>query len=143
MSQLVAAARKYMNVRFRHRGRNERGLDCAGLASVAYRDCGVALKDFLLYAKEPQAHDAALTKHMAAALGEAVAQAPVRLSELQVGDVIVLRFEVEPHHVAIVTDYLFGGFGIIHADGHSKRVLEHRLTPDMVNRITHVFRRPV
>lgn len=141
MNKIVSCARKYIGVRFRHRGRSERGLDCAGLAWIAYRDAGTELKDFRLYGPEP--HDNGLVKHIEAALGSPFAIAPVRESNIMVGDVVVLRFEVEPHHVAIVADYIYGGFSIIHADGHCGRVIETRLTQDMVRRITHIFRKPV
>lgn len=57
---------------------------------------------------------------------------------------MVMRLEIEPHHVGIVTDYPYGkSFGLIHADGHYRRVIEHRLTEDYINRITHLFRKPV
>lgn len=139
---LVAAARAYKGVKFRHRGRSASGLDCAGLPWIAYRDLGVDLTDYRLYGPEP--HEDGLVTHMTVALGEPVRTAPVRSGDLQVGDVIVFRYEVEPHHVAIVTDYPYGNaFGIIHADGHNKKVVEHRLSDDMIRRITHVFRKPV
>jgi cell wall-associated NlpC family hydrolase len=140
MSAFVAAARKYLGTPFKHRGRTSRGLDCAGLAWLAYVDCGMALPDFRKYGREPS--DDGLLKHVSAALGTPIAVAPVRSSSLQVGDVIIMRFEVEPHHVAIVTDYPFGGFAIIHACGHNDKVIEQRLSDDMVKRITHVFRKP-
>lgn len=141
MSALIVAARRYLGVPFRHRGRTAKGLDCAGLGWVAYRDCGVPLPDFRLYGAEP--HDDGLVKHLAAALGDPVFMAPVSTGDLQVGDVLVFRFEKRPHHVGLVGDYRFGGLSLIHADGHNRRVLEHRLSEDMVQRVTHVFRRPV
>lgn len=141
MSLLVDAARKYIGVRWRHRGRSARGLDCAGLPWRAYKDCGVDLPDFLLYGPEP--HNDGLISHISEALGKPVALAPVLPEMLRLGDVIVLRFDIQPHHVAIVTEYPYGGLGLIHADGHYGRVLETRLAPDVIKRITHVFRRLV
>lgn len=131
---LVEAARKYLGVKFRHRGRSANGLDCAGLVWRSYMDCGVELHDFLKYSREP--HDDGLIQHITKALGEPV-------TGLQVGDVIVVRFEVEPHHVALVTDYRYGGLAMIHACGHNNKVVEHRMAEDHIKRITHVFRRPV
>jgi hypothetical protein len=55
-----------------------------------------------------------------------------------------VRYEVEPHHLAIVTDYPFAqARGVIHADGMQGKVVEHRLDEEMVTRITHAFRRLV
>lgn len=141
MSRLVEAARRYDGVRFRHRGRSKNGIDCAGLVKCSYADCGEELPDFLLYGREP--HRDGLTTHVRAALGEPVAVAPVAREQLQVGDVPVMRFEHEPHHLAIVTDYPLGGLAMIHADGFTGRVVEHRLADDHIARITHVFRKPV
>lgn len=133
---LVEAARRYKGTRFCHRGRNARALDCAGLVWISYRDCGVVLPDFRLYSKEPSAHGKGLTGYVMEALGEPV-------TGLQVGDVVVMRFEREPHHMGIVSDYPYGGFALIHACGHNGKVIEHRMAKDQEARITHVFRRPV
>lgn len=144
MSRLADAARAYIGMRFRHRGRSRLGVDCVGLGVLAYADCGVAVPDFRLYSREP--HRDGLVAHMTRALGEPVHVGPAPLSELLDGDVIVLRFEVEPHHVGIVGARDYGGttaLTLIHADGEAGRVHEQRLTPDMAARITYVFRRPV
>lgn len=137
---LYEAARTFLGTPFRHRGRKGH-LDCAGLGKAAYQRCGVDLPDFLHYGREPHKDD--LIRYIKDALGDPVATAPVKEYQLRPDDVIVLRFHVEPHHIAILGPYPHGGLAMIHADGHSKRVIEHRLSKDMINRITHVFRRPV
>lgn len=142
MNSLVQAARRYAGVRFRHRGRTPVGLDCAGLVWRAYLDCGVELPDFRLYGREP--HEDGLVRHVALALGEPRLFAAPPLTELSPGDVVVLRYEVEPHHLAIVTDYPYcSAPGLIHADGMAGKVVEHRLDRATADRITHVFRRLV
>lgn len=153
MSRLADAARAYIGTRFKHRGRDKRGIDCAGLGVAAFRDCGVELTDYLLYGREP--HRDGLTERMTATLGEPVHVAPVRMSDLRDGDVIVMRYEIEPHHVAIVGERDYAGqrvLTMIHADGWGPQVPgarragsvhEHRLHPSYVEQITHVYRRPV
>lgn len=141
MNALVQACRARLGTPFRHRGRTARGLDCAGLARVAYEDCGLDLPDFLRYGREP--HEDGLIAHVTQAMGAPVALAPVHAALLQPGDVVVMRFSIEPHHVGIVGDYLLGGLSLIHACGHTGRVIEHRLARDQIRRITHVFRRPI
>lgn len=135
---LVASARAYTGVRFRHRGRNRQGVDCAGLVWCAFKDIGLVMPDYRLYGREPNRGE--LERAMESALGSPVVTSPAKRADLQPGDVLVVRFKVEPHHVGIVTDYTYGGLGVIHADGHSNKVIEHRLADDMVSRITHVFR---
>lgn len=139
--QLSQAARRYVGVRFRHRGRSKRALDCAGLGVISYADCGVELPDFRLYSEEP--HDDDLIAKITLALGPPVAVYPVHRHRLRVDDVIVQRFEQEPHHVAILGSYVLSGLSMIHADGMAGHVVEHYLSDDHVARITHVFRRPV
>jgi cell wall-associated NlpC family hydrolase len=134
MSALVLAARRYLGVRFVHRGRRPDKLDCVGLILLAYRDCGVALDAPADYGREPH-----LTRFQAAI--EAGLGRPVGYP-LQVGDVVTLRTKGHPHHLAIVTDHP-EGLGLIHASGEHGRVVEHRLDPTYLRRITHVYRRPV
>lgn len=140
MTRLVDAARGYLDVRWRHRGRSRFGLDCAGLVVVAYRDCGIDLPDYKLYGRHP--FQDGLLKHARAALG---LELPAG-AELRHGDVLLLRFDREPHHMAIVAGVEYAGqpaLNIVHSDGHVGRVIEQRLTPDMKARITHLFRRTV
>ena len=144
MSALADAARGYIGTRFRHRGRTRLGMDCVGLGVRAYADCGVQVPDFLLYGREP--HRDGLVARMTLALGEPVHVGAAALSALRDGDVVVMRFAVQPHHVGIVGQRDYGptaALTLIHADGEVGRVHEQRLTPDMAARITHVYRRPV
>jgi cell wall-associated NlpC family hydrolase len=148
MGQLANAARGYIGTRFRHRGRSAVGVDCAGLGVLAYRDCGVELPDYTLYGREP--YRDGLVQYITQALGEPVWQAGQSAysahSALRDDDVIVMRFDREPHHVGIVAAATYGGtqaFNIVHADGNVGRVIEQRLAPDTINRITHVFRKAV
>lgn len=144
MGKLVDAARVYIGVKWRHRGRSMHGLDCAGLGVLAYRDCGVEVPDFTLYGREP--HDDGLIKYLTAALGSPVYEAKTAAlaPHLQDGDVIVQCFDKQPHHVAIVAEVMYGttpALNVVHADGRAGRVLEVRLDEAAIARITHVFRK--
>lgn len=141
MNALVTAARAYLGTPFRHRGRRRTGVDCVGLLLLAFRDCGVELPDFRLYGKEP--HEDGLIERVTHAVGEPIAVAPVFSDQLQIGDVVVMRFSINPHHVALVGDYVFGGHSLIHAHGEAGKVVEHRFSDDQISRVTHVFRKAV
>lgn len=142
MNRIVNAARSYLGCKFRHRGRTRNGLDCAGLVIVAYRDCGVELHDFIHYGRDPSKDG--LVSHAVQSLGRPVASGKITADELQVGDVILRRYEKDPHHVGIIADYPYGNaFALIHADGTNGKVVEHRLSDSVIADITHVFRRPV
>lgn len=137
---IVDAARAYLGVPFMHRGRSKLGVDCAGLAWCAFKDAQFVLPDadYVLYGREP--NNGELERCLTQALGAAIAVAPVHVLQLKIGDVLAIRFKTRPHHVAIVTDYPYGGLAVIHSSGETGKVIEHRLSDDMVARITHVFR---
>lgn len=147
MSELVKAARRYLGVPFRHRGRNPKvGVDCVGLPLRCYLDHGIEIPDVKKYGREPRLDKQNLVAACIAGLGEPVKEAPVKRADLQVGDVCIQKFELYPHHVFIVGDYYLGGLSCIHADGDQgpySRVLECRLDDDRIALITHVFRKPV
>lgn len=134
MSALVLAARRYLGVRFVHRGRLPHKLDCVGLVRISYLDCGVELEDFTLYGRDPD-----ISKFQPAM--ERNLGPPIR-PPMRVADVVAMRTLRHPHHLAIVTDHP-DGLGLIHASGEHGRVVEHRLDPSYLRRITHIYRRLV
>ena len=144
MSALVEAARKYKGVKFRHRGRTPYSLDCAGLPWLAYADLGVVLPDVKIYGRDPSADDQSLPDRVAETLGEPVKVAPVTLSDLRPGDVVIRKYEIYPHHIMVVGNAPYGNeLTVIHACGLEGKVVEHRLDDRLASKITHVFRRPV
>lgn len=142
--QLSDAARKYVGTPFKHRGR-DRTLDCVGMARQAYIDAyGVVPSDFVLYGSEP--FNDGLVERMIGAIGNPILIGPVRERDLAANDIVAMRFEVNPHHIAVVGEHNYGGtraLTVIHACGMNGRVLEQRLVADMISRITHVWRRSV
>lgn len=48
-SEFIKAARNYINVPYRHQGRNRSGVDCVGLIVCAARDVGYAIPDMVGY----------------------------------------------------------------------------------------------
>lgn len=141
MSDIVETARTWLGVPWQHRGRSRLGVDCVGLPRCVYAELGVELPDFLLYGREPQ--PAVLEAHMTAALRPPVQRAPVARAQLQLADIVVLRHPSLPRHVGIVGDYPGGRLSLIHACGHTKKVIEHRLPDKMIRRVTLVYRRPI
>ena len=133
---LVAAARAYMDVPFAHQGRSRTGMDCAGLALLALRDCGYAPADIPAYGRTPWRDG------LQAAI-EAFYGAPVA-GEPEPGDLLLMRIDgAEPQHIAIVGDYIGGGLSLIHTRADArKRVTEHRLCNKWRSRIVAIYRMP-
>ena len=130
---LIAAARGYLGVRFRHQGRSERGVDCAGMVVVSLWAVGRGLADAEAYGREPL--NQGLREMLVENFGE-----PVPKDEMRPGDVALMRFRGEPSHVGIVTEYPHGGLALIHAFAQVKKVVEHRLDTEWLDNIVEVFR---
>lgn len=101
-------------------------MDCAGLLVLAFRDCGVELKDLQGYTRHPW-RDGLLR-----ALG-------VNFSLVQgnpePGDILLFRITREPQHLAIATDK-----GMIHSHAGSPGVVEHRMDAYWTDRLVGVYR---
>lgn len=136
---LIVAARRYVGVPFRHHGRTVKSLDCVGYVRLSYADCGHASRDVRFYGREP--YKGQLMEVIKAELGEPVGLGPD--VELRIGDVVVLHYGNQPHHVAMVGWLPYGGLSLMHADGNVGRVVENRLDEVWRQRIVAVFRRPV
>lgn len=144
MSRLVAQARTWVDrVPYLHQGSNRFGADCRGFIRGVYAELKVELPDYRAYGTE--ADPPLLLEKLTEALGAPVAVAPVRYTDLELGDIIVFHFprSAAPRHLAIVADRATGGFNFIEANGNERRVLERRLDERYLARVTHVFRRPV
>jgi cell wall-associated NlpC family hydrolase len=126
----IARARTLRDAPYRHRGRSPAGVDCIGLVVYALaplRD----LHDRRVYSPAPdgvQLRDA-LVEHF----GDPV-------TDLQPGDVVLLRWHQHPNHVALVTDYPTGGLALLHSYAQVGRVVEHRLAEPWPRRIVEGFR---
>jgi cell wall-associated NlpC family hydrolase len=129
----IVAARGRLQVPFKHQGRSQRGLDCAGLVSVALQATGRPVRDLAAYSREPLRQG--LRKALIVNLGP-----PVPKEDMRAGDVALLRFRGEPSHVGIITDYPHGGFALLHAFAQMKKVVEHRIDDEWFGNIVEVFR---
>jgi cell wall-associated NlpC family hydrolase len=121
-TQIVAAARDWLGTPFHHQGRLKGvGVDCAGLVICVAREFALIPASWnpTGYSRAP---DGATL--MAYCLEQ---MQPISQSEMQAGDVVVVRFDNYPQHLGIVGDYRHGGHSIIHASGNSGQVIETRL----------------
>lgn len=104
---VIAAARACLGTRFRLHGRSDAGLDCIGLAALAYGKQGVPA-DYAMRGGDPARVIAAIEDFgLVPAIDERLA------------DLLLLRAGPHQLHLAILTDR-----GFIHADARLRRVTE-------------------
>lgn len=140
--EIVACARRYTGVRFRHQGRCRDGLDCLGLLIRVAQDCNVDFAgrpvlelDAVDYGRRPDVSLLLqkLEQHLNA----------IALMQVETGDVLLLKIDGSPQHLAIVTDYpMPQELGMIHAYAPARQVVEHRYDDYWKERTYRAFRLP-
>ena len=121
---IVTTAREYLGVRWHHQGRNCAGIDCIGLVIAVTQRLGLSDFDTADYGRIPDG----------ARLRAGLDLQLDRVAVWQPGDVLLMRFEQNPQHVAIVTD-----IGIIHAHVMMRKVVEHGLDDTWRKRIVGAY----
>lgn len=125
---IIDAARALLAVPFHHQGRSIKGVDCAGVVYLAAWANHIALEDVQGYGRQPSGKvQLELERQMIR----------VPLAEVEVGDVLLIRFD-EPQHVALVTNV--APLCIIHAYGQVGRVVEHQVDEHYMKRILRAYR---
>ncbi len=140
----IVAARAFLSagpsgsrVKFKHRGRSVNGVDCVGLIACSLSAAGRYVEDRMVYGRDPVRDG--LRDVLVSHLGDPI------FGDLEPGDVVLMRWHEQGgsklfNHVAIVTDYLFGGLALIHSLQSNHEVVEHRLADPWPRRIVEAFR---
>lgn len=138
-AQIVAIARELLGTAYGHQGRLAGvAVDCAGVPVHVWNRLGLPLD-----ASHPARYGRLpVPTEMREQLDRHLVRVP--RADMQIGDVVWIRFQVEPQHLAIVGDYVHGGFSLIHAHNGSglRKVVEHRLDETWAKRIVAVWRFP-
>ncbi|MGB1539877.1 MAG: hypothetical protein ACPG80_02870 [Rickettsiales bacterium] len=146
-AQIVAAARRWVGTHFHHQGRIKAhgkepgGCDCLGLLVGVAEELALLAKDgkgILAQFDERDYGHIPNGAHLKVQLDALLN--PVALEAMQPGDILLMRFDASPQHLAIVSDYAYGGLGIIHALASARKVVEHGLDAHWRKRIVGVYR---
>lgn len=128
---IVEHAMACVGTPYRHQGRLIGvGLDCAGVVIHALRAAGVAVVDHAGYPRTP--FDGMLKK-MADAEPALI---QVSADDMQPGDVLLLRINTAPQHLAV---YVGDGY-MVHAYSHIGRVVKQRVCSDWRGKVVAVYR---
>lgn len=126
--EVIAAACSALGTPFRHQGRQVgKALDCAGLIIHVVRELDIEHADQSGYARRPSN----------GLLESALDGQPCleRVTDMQPGDVLLMRFKGDPQHLGIFT-----GENLIHAYQPVGKVCEHRLDDEWRSRIVRIYR---
>ena len=133
-AHIVAEAREYIGTKFQHQARLKGvACDCAGLVVGVAKALGLSDFDMVGYAHIP---DGVTLRRVCK---ENMTAIP--FAEVQPGDVLLLAWEAEPTHLAIVGDYP-GGLSIIHAYAPARKVVESRMDSVWASRVVEAYRLP-
>lgn len=134
-ADIVAEARTWIGVPFRHQGRSRDGVDCIGLPVCVRAALGIETK-FAGVDYGRTAKDEAMLAYCRSNMVE------VRFSELQEGDLLIIAFGVN-RHMAIVCKYPLADevLGVIHSMAETKKgVVEQRMDPRWTRFVRGCFR---
>jgi cell wall-associated NlpC family hydrolase len=137
---IVAEARTWKRTPFHHQARVKHvGVDCAGVPICTGKALGCFPPDMDVvgYARTPDGTS------LLAYCDQWMTR--IERSEIRIGDVVVIRFDRDPQHLAIVADHPSGCLSMIHAlgtpDGRGM-VVEHRLDEQTLERLVQAYRMP-
>jgi NlpC/P60 family putative phage cell wall peptidase len=137
---VVEQARAYLGTPFEHQGRLKGvGIDCAGLVIGVARDLGIEYRDVDGYARIPSGGE--LVRELERQMDR------VPLAGVGIGDVLVLRIQHDPQHLAIVSAiaplavvHAYAARGIASGRRSAGRCVEHVLDARWQRRIVDAFR---
>ena len=136
-NDIIAIARAEVGTPFRHQGRQSgKGLDCAGLVCHVANALGLDYFDQQGYSRHPS------QGLLESALDAQPCLVRVALADMAKGDVLLMRFDGDPQHLAIHAGWssVYQDEGIIHAWLQARKVSENRLTDEWRGRIVRAYR---
>ena len=134
-NDIVTVANGLVGVRYRHQGRTQNGLDCAGYIIIVAQLNNISKFDTTNYSNRPNATE--FTREMIRA---GCTQLP--LAKLEHGDLLRLNTEGWPVHIAIYEIDDKGREWYLHAYLPHKKVSRDPVTADIRARISSVWRFP-
>lgn len=138
-------ARTWLGTPFHHQGRvknigkKKGGCDCIGLIFGVCKALDLEGKqgvihsfDITGYSREPNGMDLKrnLEKHLI----------EIDKNDIKPADILLFRFEENPQHVGIVSNYSDSQYGIIHCYAQARKVVEHILDDYWKNKIVAAYR---
>ncbi len=135
IDRFVEEANTWVGVRYKDKGRDRGGVDCAGIMIKAAQAVGLTTYDTTNYSRRPDPRE--FLREMKGHLDR------ILKSEIGHGDVCVFAEPSHPCHVGIVDVDAGGIVHVIHAWAPAKKVIREVLTGHRRERMLMAFRFPV
>ena len=133
INALIAEARTYLGVPWKHQGRNKKGVDCVGFIILALKKVKVKVNVIKGYARRPDGKR--LKEIMDNQPNLTVTQPPYKP-----GDIVLFRIRKDPQHIALLTG-TENQLNMIHSfNGGEKKVVEHIFADYWKEKIVAVYR---
>lgn len=133
---IVARAKEYVGVRWRHQGRSmDTGVDCAGLLVCVGHDLDLTNFDTARYSRRPNAREFKQAMLRAGCL-------PINAGLVANGDILRIAESKHPVHVGIYEKDEQGQEWFIHSWAVTRKVVREALTITRRNQIAEVMRYP-
>lgn len=130
---LIAEARTYLGVPWKHQGRTKNGVDCVGFLILSFLHMRVHIDEIRGYGRKPNGKQ--LKDIMDSQPNLTCVNPPY-----SPGDVVLFRIRKDPQHVALLTgtkDKLY----MIHSyNGGDRKVVEHNFADYWRKKIVAVYR---
>lgn len=128
---IVAAARSFVGVPWRHLGRSRAGVDCIGLVLLALREADVEVPDPAPYEREPQGPR----------LLDGIRAHAMQVARHEPGDVLLFRMGVYGAHVGIASTHATWHVpAVIHAYAPHRMVVEAPIDSETRRALVGAFR---
>jgi hypothetical protein len=131
-NNIVKVARSYKDVKWRHQGRSERGLDCAGLLLAVGWKLGYVSPE-----ENPVDYDRKLKKGYLYEHFDALFDRKMS-SEIKDGDIIVFKDANYPCHCGIIA-HVGKKMTFIHSFADKRKVVESVLTDKWLDQLSRLY----
>ncbi len=136
--KIVNTARSWLATPFKHQGRLKGiGCDCLGLVMGIAKELGLKTISGKLIAELDHADYHMISSGME--LKQKLDDNLEQLQSLKIGALVLLEFDTDTYHLAIISDNQVMGFNLIHADLSKRMVVEHNLNDGYFAKIKGIY----
>lgn len=140
-TEIIEEARTWIGTKFHHQGRTRKkglskgGCDCIGLLIGVAKSLEIKSKNY----PDKFLYEFDKTNYSRIPDGESLQNifddvlTKIEINNIRPADVVLLKFEKDPQHVGIITDYKISNtnyndytLGLIHSYASARKVVEHR-----------------